>query len=45
MLLNDHYQPLVEIINSENTDHITGRSLMHCQKIFLSYMETWFHPD
>ena len=35
MLLNDHYQPLVEIIDSENTDHITGKSLTHCQKIFL----------
>lgn len=35
MLLNDHYRALVEIIDCENTDRITGKSLMHCQKISL----------
>lgn len=34
MLLNDHYRALVEIIDSENTDHITGKSLTQRQKIF-----------
>jgi hypothetical protein len=32
MLLNDHYQPSVEIIDSEDPERITGKSLMDCQK-------------
>lgn len=49
MLLNDHYRALVEIIDSENTDHITGKLLVQCQKIFKdsnsrsSWLTLW-HP-